>query len=228
LSNSVFSMITRLHRNSEDGATPCFCVLDALFEEAYPSSVQLNRRALPADRSGFADESRGRRRRPVSRLERREAWLLHLSAASGILSLVVPTWTLLAAVTAGLILGALGSRLLFRPASSAPVAPLQTPDPVAPPAPDGTASQAVESAPLAPELAPQAPDQLEPVQAPAAEHPTPTPAPAPAPAPPSADGEPGRISMEDVVSELERRYQGRQADAAAEKQRSGGRRRRPR
>jgi hypothetical protein len=150
--------------------------------------------------------------------------VLHLTAASGILSKVVPTWTLLAAVTAGMILGALGSRLLFRPGSSVPVTPLQSPDQVAPPAPDEAAQQAVELAPQAVELAPQAPDRLEPVQPSAAENPTPS----PEPAVPSADREPGRISMEDVVSELERRYQGKQADAAAEKQRSSGRRRRPR
>jgi hypothetical protein len=34
--------------------------------------------------------------------------------------------------------------------------------------------------------------------------------------------------MEDVVSELERRYQGRHADASGEKPRPGGRRRRTR
>jgi hypothetical protein len=45
----------------------------------------------------------------------------------------------------------------------------------------------------------------------------------PSPPPPL---EPVRISMEDVVSELEHRYQGRQADKPAEK-RPSSRRRRP-
>jgi hypothetical protein len=101
---------------------------------------------------------------------------------------VVPTWTLLAALTAGLILGALGSRLLFRPA--AVTAPAQD----VPPAP----------------AAPAAPATLV-----ASNEPPPPPPP-----------EPVRISMEDVVSELEHRYQGRQADQPAEK-RTSSRRRRP-
>ena len=54
--------------------------------------------------------------------------------------------------------------------------------------------------------------------------------PPPPPPPPQPEPEPepeaARISMEDVVSELERRYQGRQADPSAEK-RQGGKRRRP-
>ena len=110
--------------------------------------------------------------------------------------MVVPTWTLLAALTAGLILGALGSRLFLR--STPPVTP------VAPPIPE--------------EPAPEPPAAFEPEPAPPEAPPAP---PAPAPEP-----EPVRISMEDVVSELERRYQGRQADAAAEKPRSTTRRRR--
>jgi hypothetical protein len=95
---------------------------------------------------------------------------------------VVPTWTLLAALAAGLILGALGSRLLFP--SAAVTAPAQD----VPPAPALPA---------------------------ASNEPTPLPSP-----------EPVRISMEDVVSELEHRYQGRQADKPAEK-RPRSRRRRP-
>jgi hypothetical protein len=95
---------------------------------------------------------------------------------------VAPTWTLLAALAAGLILGTLGSRLLFRP--SAITSPAQD----VPPAPASPA---------------------------ASNEPTPLPPP-----------EPVRIPMEDVVSELEQRYQGRQADKPAEK-RPSGRRRRP-
>ena len=95
---------------------------------------------------------------------------------------MVPTWTLLAALAAGLILGALGSRLPFRRAA------------VTAPAQD------VPPAPAAP---------------PASNEPTPPPPP-----------EPSRIPMEDVVSELEHRYQGRQADKPAEK-RPSSRRRRP-
>jgi hypothetical protein len=98
---------------------------------------------------------------------------------------VVPTWTLLAALAAGLILGALGSRLLFP--SAAVTAPAQD----VPPAPALPAPPA------------------------ASNEPTPLPSP-----------EPVRISMEDVVSELEHRYQGRQADKPAEK-RPRSRRRRP-
>jgi len=98
---------------------------------------------------------------------------------------VVPTWTLLAALAAGLILGALGSRLPFRRA--AVTAPAQD----VPPAPALPAPPA------------------------ASNEPTPLPSP-----------EPVRISMEDVVSELEHRYQGRQADKPAEK-RPRSRRRRP-
>lgn len=96
---------------------------------------------------------------------------------------MVPTWTLLAALTAGLILGVLGTRLFQRP-SPAP-APAE-PSPSEEPAPQPPAVEAQE-----PQRAPPAP-----------------PEPAPEPAP-----EHVRISMEDVVSELERRYQGRQADA---------------
>ena len=95
---------------------------------------------------------------------------------------MVPTWTLLAALAAGLILGALGSRLLFRP--SAITSPAQDVPPA--PAPPAASNE-------------------------------------PTPLPPS---EPVRIPMEDVVSELEQRYQGRQADKPAEK-RPSGRRRRP-
>ena len=102
---------------------------------------------------------------------------------------MVPAWTLLAALAAGLILGTVGSRFFFRPASPAPP---------------------IEESPPPP---PQAP---EPVAAP-----PPPPQPEPEPEP-----EPARISMEDVLSELERRYQGRQADPSAEK-RQGGKRRRP-
>jgi hypothetical protein len=105
---------------------------------------------------------------------------------------VVPTWTLLAALTAGLILGALGARLFQRSPST----------PALPPA--ASAAPEPEEAVL---------------QAPAAEEPEPAPAPEP---------EAVRISMEDVVSELERRYQGRQADASGEKPRPSSRRRRPR
>ena len=94
---------------------------------------------------------------------------------------MVPTWTLLAALAAGLILGALGSRLPFRrPAITAP-------------------AQDVPPAPAAP---------------PASNEPTPPPPP-----------EPSRIPMEDVVSELEHRYQGRQADKPAEKRPRSRRRR---
>jgi hypothetical protein len=122
-------------------------------------------------------------------------------------SVVVPTWTLLAALTAGLILGALGSRLFLKSPSAAPAAP-PPPEVPAPPPPTAAAEE--------PEPQPQVVQDPEP--------PEPAPAP-PAPAPPP---EPVRISMEDVVSELERRYQGRQADGTAEKPRTGTRRRRPR
>ncbi len=86
---------------------------------------------------------------------------------------MVPTWTLLVALAAGLTLGALGSRVLFRPA--AVTAPAQDGPPT--PAPPAVSNE------------PTLPPPLEPV----------------------------RISMEDVVSELEHRYQGRQADKPAEK-----------
>jgi hypothetical protein len=98
---------------------------------------------------------------------------------------VVPTWTLLAVLAVGLILGALGSRLLFRPAT------------VTLPAQDVPPAPAAPATPVA------------------SNEPSPPPRP-----------EPVRISMEDVVSELEHRYQGRQADKPAEK-RPGSRRRRP-
>ena len=98
---------------------------------------------------------------------------------------MVPTWTLLVALAAGLILGALGSRLLFRPAA------VTAPARVVPPAPAAPATPVASNEP-------------------------------PPPPPP----EPVRISMEDVVSELEHRYQGRQADKPAEK-RPSSRRRRP-
>ncbi|HLB78216.1 MAG TPA: hypothetical protein VJO72_14395 [Candidatus Dormibacteraeota bacterium] len=98
---------------------------------------------------------------------------------------MVATWTLLAALAAGLILGALGSRLLFRPA--AVTAPAQD----VPPAPAAPATPVASNEP--------------------------------SPPPPP---EPSRISMEDVLSELEHRYQGRQADKPAEK-RPSSRRRRP-
>jgi len=91
----------------------------------------------------------------------------------------------MAALAAGLILGALGSRLFFRP--PAPPPPVEDVVPVA----------VVQEA-----------------------------EPAPPPPPPEPEPEPARVSMEDVVSELERRYEGRQADATGEK-RAGGRRRRP-
>ncbi len=94
---------------------------------------------------------------------------------------MVPTWTLLAALAAGLILGALGSRLLFRPAA------VTAPARVVPPAPSAPATPVASNEPPPPE--------------------------------------PVRISMEDVVSELEQRYQGRQADKPAEKRPSSGRRR---
>ena len=45
--------------------------------------------------------------------------------------------------------------------------------------------------------------------------------------PPPPPPEPVRIGMEDVVSELERRYQGRQADAPGEKRPASRRRRTP-
>jgi hypothetical protein len=109
--------------------------------------------------------------------------------------LVVPTWTLLAALTAGLILGALGSRLFNR-------------------------SPATVTLPPAAIAAPE-PEQVV-LGTPAADEPEAQP-----PAPPPPAPEPVRISMEDVVSELERRYQGRQADASGEKP-PGGRRRRTR
>jgi hypothetical protein len=118
-----------------------------------------------------------------------------LAGTSGILSYVVPTWTLLAALAAGLILGALGSRLFFRPPA------LQAP--------------AEDVAPVA------VAQEAEPAPPPAAPLPPPPPPPEPEPEPEAA-----RVSMEDVVSELERRYEGRQADATGEK-RAGGRRRRP-
>jgi hypothetical protein len=95
---------------------------------------------------------------------------------------VVPTWTLLAALAAGLILGALGSRVLFRPA---------------------VVTATAQDGPPAP------------AQPAASNEPTPPPPP-----------ETVRIPMEDVVSELEHRYQGRRADKPAEK-RPSSRRRRP-
>ena len=90
---------------------------------------------------------------------------------------MVPTWTLLAALAAGVILGPRARGCSFHSAA------------VTPPTQD---------LPPAVSNEPTLPPPLEPV----------------------------RISMEDVVSELERRYQGRQADAAAEKPRSTTRRRR--
>ena len=98
---------------------------------------------------------------------------------------MVPTWSLLAALAAGLILGAMGSRLLFRPAA------------VTAPAQDVPPATAAPATPLA---------SNEPLPPPPPEH--------------------VRISMEDVVSELEHRYQGRLADKPAEK-RPSSRRRRP-
>ncbi len=88
---------------------------------------------------------------------------------------MVPTWTLLAALAAGLILGTLGSWLLFRP--TAVTAAAQE----AVPAPKASAAPVVNNQPTPP--------------------------------PP----EPVRISMEEVVSELEHRYQGRLADKPVEK-----------
>jgi hypothetical protein len=127
------------------------------------------------------------------------------------LSGLVPTWTLLAALTAGLILGVLASRLFTR----SPTVP-------AVPSPQ-------EPAPLAEAPAPEVVSQEEPASQPAApEESQPESEPEPAPATAAAEPEPVRISMEDVVSELERRYQGRQAEAASEKPRPGGRRRRSR
>ena len=111
---------------------------------------------------------------------------------------MVPTWTLLAALTAGLILGALGARLFHRSPSPTALPPAA----IAAPEPEGAVLEAPAAAEPEPEAEPTAP---------------------PAPAP-----EPARISMEDVVSELERRYQGRQADASGEKPRPSGRRRRTR
>jgi hypothetical protein len=125
------------------------------------------------------------------------------------LSGLVPTWTLLAALTAGLILGVLASRLF----SSSPTAPAVPP--------------AQEPALLAEPPAAEVASQEEPAAQPAATEES-RPEPEPAPAPAVAQAEPVRISMEDVVSELERRYQGRQAEAASEKPRPGGRRRRSR
>ncbi len=125
-------------------------------------------------------------------------------------SVVVPTWTLLAALTAGLILGAIGSRLFQKsPSAVAPAAP--APPPPEEPLPPAPTPAAEESGP---EPQPQVVQEPEPPEA--------------APAPPAPAPEPVRISMEDVVSELERRYQGRQADGTAEKPRTGTRRRRPR
>jgi outer membrane biosynthesis protein TonB len=125
---------------------------------------------------------------------------------------VVPTWTLLAALTAGLILGAIGSRLFQKSSSAvapaAPAPPPPAPEEPLPPAPTPAAEEP------GPEPQPQVVHEPEP--------------PEPAPAPPAPAPEPVRISMEDVVSELERRYQGRQADGTAEKPRTGTRRRRPR
>ncbi len=92
---------------------------------------------------------------------------------------MVPTWTLLAALAAGLILGTLGSWLLFRPAAVT------------------TAAQDIEVAP-----APEA---------------SATPGASKEPTPPPPPLEPVRISMDEVLSELEHRYQGRQADKPAEK-----------
>jgi hypothetical protein len=126
---------------------------------------------------------------------------------------VVPTWTLLAALTAGLILGVLGSRLFNRPS------PLPAPE-----------VQTATEEPAAQEAAPPVAASQEtvaqeaPAQAAVAAEPEAEPAAAP-PASPPAAAEPIRISMEDVVSELERRYQGRQADASSEKRPSGRRKR---
>ena len=92
---------------------------------------------------------------------------------------MVPAWTLLAALVAGVAIG-FGASWLVRPRPR--------PQPAEPAEP-----ALVDAAPLVEEP----------------------------PAPP----EPVRIGMEDVVSELERRYQGRQADGPGEK-RAGSRRRR--
>jgi hypothetical protein len=146
---------------------------------------------------------------------------------------VVPTWTLLAALTAGLILGVLGSRLFNRP-SPLPAPAVQTvteetaaQEPAAQEAapPVAASQETVAQEAAAPVAASQETVAQEaPAQVDVAAEPQTEPAPAP-PAPPPAAAEPIRISMEDVVSELERRYQGRQADTSSEKRPSGRRKR---
>ena len=97
---------------------------------------------------------------------------------------MVPAWTLLAALAAGVAIGFLASWL---------VRPRPRAEPAEPAEP-----ALVEAVPLVEE-----------------------------PPPPPAPPEPVRIGMEDVVSELERRYQGRQADTPSEKRAGSRRRRRP-
>jgi len=106
---------------------------------------------------------------------------------------VIPIWTLAVAAVAGLAVGVLVGRLMPRPGASAePV----TRAPSTAPAAQAAASPAEEAAPPA--------------------------AGAPAPAPAGAEPVPAetpRIDMGDVVSELERRYQGRRAEEDADKER---------
>ena len=137
---------------------------------------------------------------------------------------MVPTWTLLAALTAGLILGALASRILFKPAAAGPPPALEGPREE-----QALGGQPAEEQPLEPPSVAEEPLNDRPAEEPAETEPAEAEAPAldrevTAPAP----AEPIRISMEDVVSELERRYQGRQADSAPERPKSAPRRRKPR
>jgi hypothetical protein len=104
---------------------------------------------------------------------------------------VIPIWTLAVAAVAGLAVGVLVGRLLPRPRVSAePV----TPSPSTAPPAQAAAAPAGEAAPPAAEV--PAPAAAEPVRA-----------------------ETPRIDMGDVVSELERRYEGRRAEEDADKER---------
>jgi hypothetical protein len=104
---------------------------------------------------------------------------------------VIPIWTLAVAAVAGLAVGVLVGRLMPRPRASAePVARA----PSTAPAAQAAAAPAEEAAPPAAEAS-----------APAAAEPVGTETP--------------RIDMGDVVSELERRYEGRRAEEDGEKER---------
>jgi hypothetical protein len=103
---------------------------------------------------------------------------------------VIPIWTLAVAAVAGLAVGVLVGRLVPRPRASAE--PVTRAPSTAPPV-QATAPPAEEEAPLAPGAASTA---AEPVRA-----------------------EAPRIDMGDVVSELERRYEGRRAEEGDEKER---------